>query len=533
MATQTDKVQIVPQYASASASGAAAAQVITIGVPGPTGPGVPPGGTTGQALVKKSDTAFDTEWATVSGGGGGSGTVTSVAVTVPNLFTVAGSPITTAGTITLALATQAAKTFLAGPISGANAAPTMRTIAATDLPFQDVARTGQVNTFAVPQTFSGGSLFGPSVNVLGGGGAIQEWFSSFTATAMSLSDNGSLSISGSYIGDGSVITNLDAANIASGTLPDARLSANVPLLTAGKLSASVLPALAISEFLGTVASQAAMLALVGQRGDWCVRTDDSHTYFLTADDPTLIGNWQAVVTPGAPVTAVNGQTGNVTLAASDVGAQPADAELTALAGLTSAADQLPYFTGSGTAALATISSASRSLLATTDAAGARTVLGLGTLATKSSVSLTTDVTGTLPSGNLPTTVVYGDVADIPHRVGWVLARGTPATVGTNKAGVKVRLPYAGTFKKVWVDAETGPTGAALILDIKLNGTSLWATTPANRPQIAAGATAGTQTAFDTTTFAAGDYLTIDIAQVGSTIAGQDIAVGLDVLIKNQ
>jgi len=39
--------------------------------PGGGGGGnVPSGGTTGQALVKRSDTDFDTEWATVQGGGG-------------------------------------------------------------------------------------------------------------------------------------------------------------------------------------------------------------------------------------------------------------------------------------------------------------------------------------------------------------------------------------------------------------------------------------------------------------------------------
>lgn len=84
-----------------------------------------------------------------------------------------------------------------------------------------------------------------------------------------------------------------------------------------KINPSHLPAIAISNYLGTVASEVAMLALTGERGDWAVRSDLSKTFMLIADDASLIASWQEVVSPTAAVSSVFGRTGAVTAQAND------------------------------------------------------------------------------------------------------------------------------------------------------------------------------------------------------------------------
>lgn len=68
---------------------------------------------------------------------GGSGTVTSVAMTMPGVIfntTVSGSPITTSGTLAPSLLTQTANTVFAGPATGSAATPTFRALASADIP---------------------------------------------------------------------------------------------------------------------------------------------------------------------------------------------------------------------------------------------------------------------------------------------------------------------------------------------------------------------------------------------------------------
>jgi hypothetical protein len=78
--------------------------------------------------------------------GGGSGTVTSVAATVPSILAVTGSPITSSGTLAFSLATQAANQVFAGPTSGGAATPTFRALASADIPANAANTSGNAAT---------------------------------------------------------------------------------------------------------------------------------------------------------------------------------------------------------------------------------------------------------------------------------------------------------------------------------------------------------------------------------------------------
>jgi len=99
------------------------------------------------------------------------------------------------------------------------------------------------------------------------------------------------------------------------------------------------------------------------------------------------------------------------------------------------------------------------------------------------------------------------------------------TTGAKKLNVNIPVLEGFTLEEIYIYADTAPTGATVIVDIHYNGTTVF-TNQANRPAIAIGAHAATSGAPDVTAMAKNGLFTIEIDQIGSTIAGADMMVSI-------
>lgn len=134
---------------------------------------------TTPAADDSSTAVATTAWVQNEISGLAGGTVTSVGISLPNIFTVSGSPVTDSGTLSATLATQSANAILAGPTTGSAAAPTFRALVAADIP--DLSAT--YLSLSGTQTASGTYTFSGTVNHTG---TLQIGSSTVTASAAEL-----------------------------------------------------------------------------------------------------------------------------------------------------------------------------------------------------------------------------------------------------------------------------------------------------------------------------------------------------------
>lgn len=156
-------------------------------------------------------------------------------------------------------------------------------------------------------------------------------------------------------------------------------------------------------------------------------------------------------------------------------------------------------------------------------APAGTLSGTTLNATVVNSSLT--AVGTLITGVWNATVIVAAyVRPLESIIIAVSDETTALTTGTAK--VTIRMPYAFTISNVRLSATTAPTGAALIADVKQGGTTIFST----KPQIDAGSKtsvgSGVTPVLSTTNIADDTEITVDISQIGSSVAGAGLKVVL-------
>lgn len=95
-------------------------------------------------------------------------------------------------------------------------------------------------------------------------------------------------------------------------------------------------------------------------------------------------------------------------------------------------------------------------------------------------------------------------------------------IGTNKA--VFFAPYDMTITEIFAGLGTVCTGAAFIVDINVNGSTILSTKITIDVSENTSLTAGTLPVVSSTSISKGDKITLDIDQIGSTIAGQGLSV---------
>lgn len=243
------------------------------------------------------------------GSGGGSGTVTSVGVSAPAEISVAGSPVTTSGTIALTWAAAAQNTIFAGPSSGGSGTPLFRAMVSADLPATIAGLTSVSST-----SFTGNLTGNVTGNVSGSSGSTTGNAATASALAANPSDCSSSQFATIIAANG----NLTCAGIVDADVPN---TITVDLASAATALAANPADCSANQFANAIAASGALTCAGIADAD----VPNNITVTLAATATALAAN---------PTDCTGGQFANAIDASGNLTCGAASGGITSLNGLT-------------------------------------------------------------------------------------------------------------------------------------------------------------------------------------------------------
>ncbi|TWW01369.1 beta strand repeat-containing protein [Chitinophaga pinensis] len=181
---------------------------------------------------------------------GGSGTVTSVGLSLPSIFTVTNSPVTTSGTLTATFNNQNQRLFFASPV-WSNGAPSFRALDANDIPNIDA---GKITSGVLPvaQGGTGINYLGSAKDVMRvkADGSGIEWSNDYVALTSTPNFNGDVTATGNFYSVNTSLVNVGTAGTYTKVTTDAKgrvtngttlQDSDIPGLDASKIINGVFP----------------------------------------------------------------------------------------------------------------------------------------------------------------------------------------------------------------------------------------------------------------------------------------------------